>query len=352
MGKNNGAVVRTKLTELLGCTHPVMAAPMCGMCKGELAGEVARAGGVGVIGIGAANVFGPDFVRQEFALAKELCSQGEGVKGAVGLGFLSFFLKDDDPSFEAALDCAPDLIVTAFGESSSVIAKCKARGITVAVQVQTTKEAKAARERGADCVIVQGCDAGGHGMQHSAVSLVTLIPQLRKDLGPDACLVAAGGIGSGVGVAAALTLGADAVLLGTRYLATQECAAKDAYKDRLLATRDGTASTVVTQAFDWFAALAFPDPWSGRALVPSDPKLLADFHVPPDTPADRRPLVTDDDKLWYKNSGYDVRAVWCGAGVGLHPTSDAAERAFDVTVDIIHDAADHLRNPRRATLLP
>ena len=338
--------LKTKLTEILPAAAPLMVAPMCGMVKGLLAGEVARAGGVGVIGIGGAGIFGPEFVKKEFEIAKTTANGS----GALGFGFLALFLQEEDASLTAAIECKPDLLFVAFGSAEVVVTKSKAAGIPVAIQVQTMAQARTAHTLGADIIVLQGCDAGGHGIQHNAVSVMTLVPQARQEFGENACIVAAGGIGDGAGIAASLILGADGVLLGTRYLATKECGAKDDYKARILKTTDGTEATIVSQAFDWLTSpnVAFPDPWSGRAL--KDSTTIEKFHVPVGTPVEHRPPVSDDDRLWYKQGGYDRRAIWCGAAVGLH-SNDDQESAFDVTQALINDAVDRLRHPRRVTLL-
>ena len=112
------ALLSTKLTEVLGVDHPVLLAPMCGMAMSELAGHVARAGGVGLIGIGSSRIFAPDRVRREYGAASAIAKEG---KGAIGFGFLQTFLdgNENDPSFVAAVEFRPRCIWLSFGSAES-----------------------------------------------------------------------------------------------------------------------------------------------------------------------------------------------------------------------------------------
>ena len=154
-------LLSTKLTAALGVEHPVLLAPMCGFAMASLAGEVARAGGVGLIGIGTSKIFGPERVRQEYAAAKAVASSEGSSKGALGFGFLQTFLDggEADPSFVAAVALRPRCIWLSFGSAASTeklagFIREHARETKVIVQVFTAKEAVHAAGV-ADVVVVQ-----------------------------------------------------------------------------------------------------------------------------------------------------------------------------------------------------
>lgn len=153
-------VLSTKLTKVLDVKHPILLAPMCGMAMSELAGQVARASGVGLIGIGTSRFFGPDRVRQEYKSAKAIASKG-GDRGAIGFGFLRTFLDDNenDPSFVAAVKLCPRCIWLSFGDEESTVKlaryiRSNSSETKVIVQVFTAEEAIHAAEL-ADVVVVQ-----------------------------------------------------------------------------------------------------------------------------------------------------------------------------------------------------
>lgn len=269
---------------------------MCGMGMGKLAGSVASAGGVGLIGIGASRVFGPERVREEYAIAQAIISSGnsaannkETTKGALGFGFLENFMDEDsgDESFDACLELQPEVIfLSGFTLSKSDTPKkwiqrvreTNSEGTTkVFVQAFTVSEAISAASCGADAVIIQGCDAGGHGRQDLGASIVSLVPQARRALHQagfsDCVLLAAGGIATGAQMAAALALGADGVLMGSAFVVAEESQAKDSFKQRMVESKDGTCGTVVSTVWDHLSVMGKPflsGEFAGRALLDSE----------------------------------------------------------------------------------
>lgn len=200
----------TSFTRLLGIRHPIAVAPMAGMTTGALAGAVARSGGLGLLGVGSALLFDGDWVREECATA--IAEAGPEATGAIGFGFIGCLMKPDDSAFLACLELSPSAVCLAYGDDySPQISAAHEAGAQVICQVHTVAQASAVVAGGADIVSMQGCDAGGHGQQQLATSIVSLIPQARDVLGYDIPLLAAGGVMDGRGLAAALALGASGV---------------------------------------------------------------------------------------------------------------------------------------------
>jgi nitronate monooxygenase len=224
-----GVAWPTRFTDLVGCRHPLQQAGMGGMATPELAVAVAVAGGLGMVSGTTGAV----------ALAAEL--DAVPVASAVGVNFLVPFV--DPAAVELAADRSPFVEFFWGPPSDERVARVHAGGARVGWQVGSLPEALAARDAGCDVVIVQGVEAGGH--VRGTVGLLPLLDEVRGAL--DLPLVAAGGIGTGRAMAAALVGGADAVRVGTRFIAATEAGAHPDYVDALI--RAGAEDTVLTTAF-------------------------------------------------------------------------------------------------------
>lgn len=315
-------MLSTALTSLLDVTHPILSAPMCGMAMGKLAGSVAAAGGVGLIGAGTSLMHTPEKIRSEWSVAQREIAAVSNKKGALGFGFLEGFMPENDGMFEACLQLNPDVIflggfVTDSEMHPKLIQAVRDRCSSttkIIVQTFTVKEAVTAAKLGADAVVLQGSDAGGHGRQgDTGASVVSLIPQARKALQaagmPNCVLIAAGGIATGRQMAASLLLGADGVHCGSAFVVTQESVAQNTFKQRILDTTDGTSGTVVSSVWDKLHKMGHPfveGKFVGRALADSE-ALRRDFDSG----------ITDADKDWYANADYSTRAVWTSTSSGL-----------------------------------
>jgi enoyl-[acyl-carrier protein] reductase II len=227
--------MRTRLTDLLQIEHPVMLAGMGGVSYHRLVAAVSEAGGFGTLGAGAMT---PSQLQDEIRATKALTSKPFGVDlltalPAQMLESIDIMLAEDVPVFVAAL-----------GVPREVIERCHANNVVVVNMCGKVRHAVAAVEAGCDLVVAQGTEAGGHT---GTVATFPLVPQIVDAVGDRVPVVAAGGIFDGRGLAAALTLGADGVWIGTRFIATPEARAVPGYKDALIATpEDGT---VVSRAF-------------------------------------------------------------------------------------------------------
>ncbi len=245
----------TAITRLLGIDHPVLLAPMGGVAGGALAGAVSAAGGLGLIGAGYADPavgFGSDdWIRDEFDKAGNR---------AAGIGFITWALARRPDALDVALECGPRAVMLSFGDIAPYAAKIRNSGAVLICQVQTLKDAREAAAKGAQIVVAQGTEAGGHGADRATLPLV---PAVADAVAP-VPVAAAGGIADGRGLAAALMLGAEAVLVGTRFWATREALGHP--NQKALIERSGGDDTLRTKAFDTARGLTWPEPYTGRAI--------------------------------------------------------------------------------------
>ncbi len=241
--------IRTALTELLGIRAPVLLAPMAQVSGGTLASEVTRAGGLGFLGGGYGD---------RAWLEAEARRTGDE---RVGIGFITWSLARQPELLDVALDLlAPPAIWLSFGDARPFAERVKAGRAALVLQVQSVAAAREARDLGADIIVAQGAEAGGHG---HARSTLPLVPAVVDAVAP-VPVVAAGGIADGRGLAAALMLGAAGVACGTAFYAAEEAEMHQAAKARLVAASgDATQRSSVTDVarrIDW------PEPWTIRTL--------------------------------------------------------------------------------------
>jgi nitronate monooxygenase len=210
--------ISTRLTELLKVKHPILLAPMDVVSDGRLAATVSRAGGFGIIGGGYGD---------ETWLARELDAAGDA---RVGVGFITWSMAKRPRLLDLVLERRPVAVMLSFGEVRPHAQKIKKAGALLICQVQTLRQANAAAANEADILVAQGAEGGGHGISRSTFPFVPAV----VDAVPHIPVAAAGGIADGRGLAAALMLGADGVLVGTRFYASQEAAGFVAAKDRIV----------------------------------------------------------------------------------------------------------------------
>jgi nitronate monooxygenase len=221
--------LKTRLTAKLGIEHPVLLAPMGVMAGGRLAAAVSDAGGLGIIGGGYGDT---DWLEEQFSAAGS---------ARVGCGFITWSMATRPEVLDQVLAKRPAALMLSFGEVQPHASRIKARGVPLICQVQGMKYLREAVDAGADIVVAEGCEAGGHSGHRG---LFTLVPEAADYLArrsPDTVLVAAGGVGDGRGLAAALMLGADGVLVGTRFVASMESEAPDGFRQAIIGA-DGDAT--------------------------------------------------------------------------------------------------------------
>jgi enoyl-[acyl-carrier protein] reductase II len=221
--------MRTRLTDVLQVEHPVMLAGMGGVSYSRLVAAVSEAGGFGCLG---ASTMGTEVMVQEIAKVRELTDKPFGVD------LLTASPGDMVGNVQKLIDGGASVFVAGLGVPRDVIDLCHHHGVIVVNMCGKVRHAINAVEAGCDIVVAQGTEAGGHTGQ---VATMPLVPQIVDAVGDRVPVVAAGGIFDGRGLAAALSLGADGVWIGTRFIATPEARAVIGYKDTLLALpEDGT----------------------------------------------------------------------------------------------------------------
>lgn len=241
----------TSLTRCLAVRHPVLLGPMDVVADARLTAAVSRAGGFGILGGGYGN---ESWLRNELKLLAK-----ESVR--FGVGFITWSMAKQPRLLDLALEHQPAAVMLSFGSPAAFIDRIKRANALAICQVQSLALAKEALAAGADILVAQGTEGGGHGASRG---LLTLLPEVVDAVGTRVPVVAAGGIADGRGLAAALMLGAAGVLLGTRFYASTEAAAANAAKQRILdASGDDAIRSIV---FDISRKNVWPAPFTGRCL--------------------------------------------------------------------------------------
>lgn len=240
--------IRTALTERLGIEHPLLLAPMAGVSGGALAAAVGAAGGLGLIGGGYGD---PDWLAREQAAAGNR---------PVGIGFITWKLAEHPALLDEALARKPVALMLSFGDPRPFLPALRAAGVPLICQVQTVAGARDAVEAGADFIVAQGSEAGGHGDRRATMALVPAVVDAVAPLP----VLAAGGIGDGRGLAAALMLGAAGVLMGSRFVATKESLAPPGARARAVAASGD--DTLRSSVYDVARGIDWPGPWTIRTL--------------------------------------------------------------------------------------
>ncbi len=242
--------MRTRFTELVGVRHPIVLAPMGGSAGGALAAAVSRGGGLGMLGAAHGD---REWLDRELPIVTARA-------GAWGAGFLTWGADAD--AVRHVLDHGPTAVMLSFGDPGPFAGLVRAAGVTLIIQVTDLDEAARAVDAGADVVVAQGTEAGGHGARRGR-STLPFVPAVIDLVGPTPVL-AAGGIGDGRGVAAALALGADGALIGTRFQATAEALVDPATVRAIVAGRG--QDTERNRVLDIARGSAWPERYTARTL--------------------------------------------------------------------------------------
>ena len=221
--------MKTRVTELLGIEVPVIQGAMARIANASLAGAVSKAGGLGVIACGGAPL---EWIEEQVSLVRSMTDKPIGA---------NVMLMDPNAAEVAKLlaDLRVDVIATGAGSPANYMEMWKEAGIKVVPVVASTALAVRMERLGADAVVAEGTESGGHIGELTTMALVPAVCDAVS-----IPVIAAGGIADGRGMAAAFALGAEGVQLGTRFLTVEECTIADAYKERVLKAKD--SDTIVT----------------------------------------------------------------------------------------------------------
>ncbi|HEY8424287.1 MAG TPA: enoyl-[acyl-carrier-protein] reductase FabK [Clostridia bacterium] len=222
-------MLSTRVTQILGIKYPIIQGGMAWIADARLASAVSNAGGLGII---ASMNAGPDWTREQIRLAKRLTDKPFGVN----IMLMSPHAAD---VARVVIEERVPVVTTGAGSPSPYIKDWIQAGIKVCPVVASSNLAAMMERIGAACVIVEGCEAGGH---IGELTTMALVPQACDKISVP--IIAAGGIGDGRGLAAAFMLGAEGVQIGTRFLAAKECSIHPNYKQRVLRAKD--TDTIVT----------------------------------------------------------------------------------------------------------
>lgn len=296
-------MIATWLTREFGIDIPVLGAPMGGRAGGELVGAVSAAGGLGLLG--AARYNSAQWVADEAAKAR-------AIGGRFGIGLMTWSLDGDSSLLDAAIAEKPALITLSFGDPAAYVGRVHDAGIPVVSQINTLEDLRIVEAAGVDAVIAQGTEAGGH------TGRIGTLPLLQEILESTTLpVLAAGGIGTGRGLAAVIAAGGEGAMIGTALLASPETTGPDYARSRIVDA--GSADTVYTSVFDRARSQPWPQRWGGRAIANK-------FTVRWDG------VDADEDTLAkaYDPSDPNNGVVYAGEAVGLvrdvHPAGDVIRR--------------------------
>jgi nitronate monooxygenase len=295
------STITTRLTFRFGLSVPIVLAPMAGIADARLATAVTRAGGLGVLGVGYGDA---DWLTAQLAEAGE---------ARVGVGFITWKLAEQPELLDLVLARNPVAVMLSFGDPGPFADQIRAEKTPLMVQINDLEEARRAIDVGADVVVAQGGEAGGHGKGvRSTFTLVPEVADLVAERAPETLVLAAGGVADGRGLAAALSLGADGAVVGSRLWAAQESPVTAAARDRALAAH--ADDTVRSSVFDIVRGHRWPQGYGGRTLrndfvrrwYGNEDELRANL---PEAESDYRAAVADAD--------FDTADIHIGEGIGV-----------------------------------
>lgn len=310
--------MRTRLTERLGIERPILLAAMDKLADARLTEAVSAAGGLGILGGGYGDT---EWLETE---SEKLAAMRGKTGKKFGIGFITWSMAKQPRLMDITLAVKPDAVWLSFGDPAPHAARAKAAGATVICQVQSVEMARDAVAKGADVIVAQGAEAGGHGASRGTFALV---PAVVDAVGDQAVVVAAGGVADGRGLAAALMLGAEGVVLGSRFYASVEAAAPDVAKHRLTTTSGD--DTIRSLIFDISRNNIWPAPFTGRCVVNDHAKrwmgreLELTRHMAEEGPRYAAARAAND---------FDIAALIAGEAVSMiHDVKPAGEIVRDIT---------------------
>ncbi len=215
--------MKTRVTELLGIEYPIIQGGMAWVAEHNLAAAVSEAGGLGLIGAGGAPA---DFIRDQIRQVRAVTNKPVGVN-------LMLMNPEADAIAQIIVDEGVEVVTTGAGNPGKYMSMWKEAGVKVIPVVASVAMAKMMARGGADAVVAEGMESGGH---IGSATTMTLVPQVVDAVSIP--VIAAGGIADGRGFAAAMMLGAEAVQMGTRFVVAKESIVHENYKKKLIGAKD------------------------------------------------------------------------------------------------------------------
>lgn len=240
-------MIHTRLCDLLGIEHPILQGGMAWVATAELSAAVSEAGGLGILGGGNAP---PDYVRRQIQELRRLTSRPFGVN-------LPLFSEHADAVLDVCIQEQVPIVTTGAGNPGPAIKRLKEHGIIVIPVIASVALARRLERAGADAIIAEGMESGGHIGDVATLPLVEQVVQAVE-----VPVIAAGGLATGRGLAAAMVLGADGIQMGTRFICCDECTAHQNYKNRII--QAGDRSTMVSGELLGHPVRALRNPMSRR----------------------------------------------------------------------------------------
>ncbi len=318
--------LHTRLNEMFAIEHPVISAPMAFAAGGNLAAAITNAGGLGLIGGGYGDA---EWLAREFSAARNT---------RVGCGFITWSLAKRPSLLDLALAHSPAAVMLSFGSPMPFASRIKDAGSKLICQVQCMEHAREAVSAGADVIVAQGAEAGGHGLVRATLTLVPEVADYLAKVAPTTVLVAAGGIADGRGLAAALMLGAEGVLIGSRFWASTEALVNPAFQ-KVALSADGD-STIRTTVVDVARKIEWSKPFTARVVKT---QFIKDWHGREAELG--KPEIVDREMQRYvramQNGDADNTGVWVGEATGLiRDVSSAGDLLQKIVRDSEHLLSD------------
>ncbi|MEB3062397.1 NAD(P)H-dependent flavin oxidoreductase [[Mycobacterium] zoologicum] len=323
-------MLHTRFTEIFGLRYPIMSAPMAMHSGASIAAAVSSAGALG--SFGGMNPSGPEWIRGEVTAVRAATDRPFAV------GFITPFLQFGAPLFEATLDTAVPVVMFSFSDPRPWIERAAQAGARTICQVQTLADADLAAEAGADVLVAQGTEAGGHTGSMSLLPLLSAVVARH----PDIPVLAAGGITAGPALAAALTAGADGAVLGTAFLATPEAVqVRDVHKDLIVASDGG--DTVRTRAFDIVSGLPWPESIGERVRRN---RFTAEWDEREAELTERREEFAGQNPFLVEDPNPETEPIAYGQGAGsidaVRPAAEVLERICGAAEQVLRSRAPAL----------
>ena len=218
--------MNNRITTLFGIEYPIIQAGMIWCSGWELASAVSNSGGLGLIGAGSMY---PEVLRTHIQKCKEATKKPFGVN-------VPLLYPDIEKIFDVILEEKVKIVFTSAGNPATWTPRFKENGITVVHVISNTKFALKCEQAGVDALVAEGFEAGGHNGREETTTMV-LIPLIKSVT--NLPLIAAGGIGTGAAMLAAMALGAEGVQMGTRFVASEESSGHSSFKDRIIHIAEG-----------------------------------------------------------------------------------------------------------------